>query len=443
MAVITVKALQSLTAADNGRRVSMGKSMYGTVRADLNGAVSVYVVWRYKMAGRTRQIPLGTWRGDAGTSLQALGVIRDDHAADLRKGHDPIELKAAEKLKKAADHIDAFQRDLDRVEQATEKQARLTVRSLFTHWQNLELKKRSDGGSEALRAFERDVFPLIGDLAVTDVKKVHIQRVVDTMMERDVVRMTKRVLSDLRQMFVFALERDYVEADPTALIKKAKIGPDGERDRVLSEAELIDFFKKLPLSGLSPTSRAALMIQLSTVARIGEILSARWEHVDFDRRLWVLPNTKNDKSHQIFLNDFALLQFEHLRDLTQSTPWVFPNAKLNGAVCSKTVTKQVADRQRDGDPMSNRTKHVDALRLLGGHWRPHDLRRTGASMMAELGALPVVIERCLNHTEENKMQRIYQRATYEGPMRDAWQLLGERLELLAAKPKNVRVFKRA
>ena len=91
--------------------------------------------------------------------------------------------------------------------------------------------------------------------------------------------------------------------------------------------------------------------------------------------------------------------------------------------------------------MSGRTKQIDALQLAGGHWRPHDLRRTGASTMAELGALPDVIEKCLNHTEENKMKRIYQRATYEGPMRDAWRLWGERLELLANKPDNVRVLR--
>ncbi|MDH5709890.1 MAG: hypothetical protein OEY75_12320, partial [Hylemonella sp.] len=92
------------------------------------------------------------------------------------------------------------------------------------------------------------------------------------------------------------------------------------------------------------------------------------------------------------------------------------------------------------EPLSGRTKQVDALLLPGGQWRPHDLRRTGASMMADLGALPEVVERCLNHTEENKMKRIYQRARYEGPMRDAWRLLGERLELLSRKPGNVTLL---
>jgi hypothetical protein len=60
--------------------------------------------------------------------------------------------------------------------------------------------------------------------------------------------------------------------------------------------------------------------------------------------------------------------------------------------------------------------------------------------MAELGVLPEVIERCLNHTEQTKVKRIYQRAQYETPMRDAWHKLGERLSLLINKPDNVITF---
>ncbi|NMM19131.1 MAG: tyrosine-type recombinase/integrase [Rhodoferax sp.] len=444
MAVITVKELQALGAADNGQRISMGNSLYGTVRAGSDGVVSVYVVWRYRVAGKKREIPVGTWKDKGGLSLQALRAKRDALAVEHKEGVDPIERNATKKLKIEADAVEAHELQLDRIEVLAEKQARLTVRALFDFWSGIELKNRCDGGFEARRAFERDVFPLIGDLAVADVKKAHIQSVVDTMMQRDVVRMTKRVLSDLRQMFGFALDRDYVEADPTARIKKAKIGPDGERDRVLSEAELMVFLKKIATAGMAETSQCALLLQMATITRIGETLAARWEHVDFERRQWVLPDTKNGKAHTIWLSDFALRQFERLRDITGMTEWVFPNSKLNGPLDPKTVTKQVADRQREpGGQLVGRTKLIDALMLAGGQWRPHDLRRTGASEMATLGALPDVIEKCLNHTEENKMKRIYQRAQYEGPMREAWKLWGDRLDLLSNKPNNVLVLRAA
>jgi hypothetical protein len=50
--------------------------------------------------------------------------------------------------------------------------------------------------------------------------------------------------------------------------------------------------------------------------------------------------------------------------------------------------------------------------------------------MAMLGVEPVIIERCLNHKEQNKVMRIYQRHSYAPEMARAWALLGERLNAL-------------
>ena len=442
MTIIKIKTLEALKPSDAGRKLADGGSMFGLVRTTKDPAspVSVDFQWRYKINGKLRQVRVGTWPM---MTLKAIRDERDNLAAEKRKGLDPIERKAADKLRREADQAEAIHSQLDRLALNAERKARLTIKGLFASWQTLALKQRKDGGKEALRAFELDVFPLIGEMAAADVTKAHIQQIVDSMMARDVVRMTKRVLSDMRQMFGFALDRDLIQIDPTARLKKSAIGKDIERDRVLSERELIDLFKKLPASGLVKTSQAALMIQLATLTRIGEVLGAKWQDVDFERRTWTLPNTKNGKTHTIFLSDFAMRQLEDLQTLTGGLAWLFPNSALNGSLNAKAVTKQVADRQRDGEQLKNRTKLTEALKLSDGHWRPHDLRRTGASWMAELGALPDVIERCLNHTEENKMKRIYQRAAYEGQMREAWQLWGQRLELLANKPVNVITFKAA
>jgi integrase len=444
MAVITVKALQALTSQDNGRRISMGESLYGVVRAGQDGVISVHVVWRYKIGGKVRQTPIGTWKESGGKSLKEIREIKNQLATDKANGKDPITDKEANRLKKQADQIEAKQTQTTRIQELAAKDARMTVRGLFDLWSRTDLRKRQDGGSEALRAFERDVFPIIGDVAAADVTKAHIQHIIDTMLARNVKRMTERVFSDLRQLFGFAMDRDHIETDPTARIKKYKIGGSVERDRVLTEAELIEFFKRLPMSGLVESSQCALTIQLATITRIGEVLGARWEHVDFERRIWSIPDTKNGKRHTVHLNDMALRQFEILRQHTGLTEWVFPNSRLNGPIDLKTVSKQVTDRQRgDGDPMRGRTKQTNALALVGGKWTPHDLRRTGATLMAELGVLPDVIERCLNHTEQAKVKRIYQRAQYEAPMREAWQKLGERLELLNNKPINVVTLIRA
>ncbi|MBP6645104.1 MAG: tyrosine-type recombinase/integrase [Burkholderiaceae bacterium] len=476
---LTMLELKALGTADHGRRLTDGGSLKGKVYVARDGAISVQFRFAYKFGGKAREVLVGTWPK---YDIKSIRKNRDALRVKIQNGIDPVEQsqlvreqvqsereadhlrlaaeREAELLKIEADRQEAVHQQQLRLQVLAENTARMTVRSLFDQWQRLELIQRADKGSEAQRSFERDVFPLIGNVAATDVSKAHIQEIVDTIKSRatptqNMVRTAKKTLADMRQMFGFALDRDYVDADPTARVKKARIGADVERDRVLNEAELILMFQKLPRSGLAATSQLALLIQLSTAARIGEVLAARWDQVDLERRNLTLPETKNGKRHEIWLSDFALYQIKSLHESTGLTPWLFPSTQAKkdqpdfaNHICVKTVTKQVGDRQRPGNaPMSGRSKDVDALALPGGKWTPHDLRRTAATTMAELGALPDVIEKCLNHTDVGKVKRIYQRAQYEGPMRDAWKLLGSRLTLLqdmaAGRVSNVVPLQRS
>ena len=168
------------------------------------------------------------------------------------------------------------------------------------------------------------------------------------------------------------------------------------------------------------------------MTRIGEVLAAKWHDVDLNERTWRIPDTKNGMTHEVHLSDWVITQMERLREITGgATAFLFASIRTGEHVCSKTVTKQVADRQRgDKSPMSGRTLNTTALLLDGGQWRPHDLRRTGATMCASMGVLPEVVEKCLNHVEQSKIKRIYQRASYANEKRRAWQLLGDKLARL-------------
>ena len=325
----------------------------------------------------------------------------------------------------------------------------MTVRRFFDTWLSLELRRRKDSGNDVLRMFNKDVFPLIGEMALDDVKRAHIQEIVDNVTMRGVVRMNKAVLAAMRQMFNFAVDREIIEADPTARIKKASLGKDTERDRVLSSQEIIELFKKMPMSGLSDMAQLALLVQFATMTRISEVLAAKWSDVNVQERIWHIPETKNGKTHDVYLSDYALSKIAQLREHTSITPYLFPSARLDSGVCSKTITKQVADRQRgEHAPMSNRTKQTDSLMLSGGQWRPHDLRRTGATIAVELGISPEAVERCLNHTEQSKIKRIYQRASYASEKKRAWQMLGDKLarleqEALTSETSKVIPLRRA
>jgi len=148
MALITVKELGALTAEDAGKRITDGSGMFGMVRTTRQAKmpISVDFEWRFKLNGRSRQVRIGSWPK---TSLKALRDTRDKLAAEVKSGSDPIERRAAERLKRAADSIEAVQVQRDRLQAIAGKQARLTVRELFDLWQTLALRHRSPQGVRA------------------------------------------------------------------------------------------------------------------------------------------------------------------------------------------------------------------------------------------------------------------------------------------------------
>ena len=122
--------------------------------------------------------------------------------------------------------------------------------------------------------------------------------------------------------------------------------------------------------------------------------------------------------------------------------WLYPakiRKKGNTHISVKTVTKQIGDRQKQHN-MKKRTQNMEALVLPGGRWTMHDLRRTAATIMGDLGIMPEVIDRCLNHKEPKKVRRIYQRYSYKPQMREAWRLLGQRLEALTGEQDVAKVI---
>lgn len=176
---------------------------------------------------------------------------------------------------------------------------------------------------------------------------------------------------------------------------------------------------------------------------------ARWEHVDLKAGTWFIPkeNVKGRRgkkqNHYVRLSSFVLHRFQDLHELTGKTAWCFPARNLTDShVSVSAVSKQVGDRQErfmKRKPLKRR-KHDNTLVLAGGkngNWTPHDLRRTGATMMQQLGVSLDIIDRCQNHVlAGSKVRRHYLHHDYAEEKADAWERLGQRLtEVLTQQSK--------
>lgn len=449
MANLTDKAMKAKPGATHKWLSEVAIWGHGTLLARITPGGDRLFYFQYTNSQSKRySLPIGTYGpgGDGATMTLSEARQKAMELASLHKSgiKDIREHLEAEELEKTEARAAAIaQAESEKAKAAAHLLAlssRKSVEGLFEQWAKTDLVNRKDKGAEVRRMFQKDVLPTIGSVAVADIKKSHITEVTDALLARGVNRMAKLIFSLIRQMFRFALDRDLIDHDPTATLRKAKIGgKDVERDRVLSNEEITLLAKKAPKAGLLKTTEAAIWIALSTCCRIGELLSARWEHIDLDRGIWLIPaeHSKNGKTHTVSLSAFALVQFKRIYAITSSHKWCYPNVTNDGAVSSKTVTKQLGDRQRSDEQgiIGGRSNNSKALLLPGGKWTPHDLRRTGATMMTALGVLPEVAERCLNHLEENKIKRTYQRHSYQLEMAEAWHELGKHLEALASGEK--------
>lgn len=429
---LTDKEIKNAKPTAKERLIADGQCLYLRIRPD--GSKDWMFIYRFGAEGKKRKIGFGSLKD---VSLAVARIERDKARESIKQGIDPQLLRGQREAQQEAQR------------QALAAQSvRMTVRDLFDRWERIELSARKDGGKEVRRCFEKDVLSVIGDLAALDVRRANIAAILDSVVERDARILARNLLGDLRQMFGFAVKRDLIEHDPTSHLKRNDYGTKVERERVLSEAEIKALRDALPAARVTKANELALWIQLSTGCRIGEILQARWEHVDLMAATWRIPaeTAKNAKEHTVALSGFALDKFKELHAISGKRIWVMParqtDEKTDKHIDLKTITKQVADRQRgDKEAMSNRSSNGSALILPGGQWTPHDLRRTAATMMVMLGAAPDVVEKCLNHAEQNRMKRIYQRHNYTEEMKAAWALLGSRLEVLTSDANNVVTLK--
>ena len=179
------------------------------------------------------------------------------------------------------------------------------------------------------------------------------------------------------------------------------------RERVLSKDELACLYAGLAEDPFSEIVRLLVL----TGQRRNEIGGLRWNEIDLSRNLIVLgpERSKNNRQHELPMST-------QIRAILERQP------KRNEWVWGRRWTSW-------SDAKASLDHRLNGM----AEWRLHDLRRTTATMMAENGVLPHIIEAILNHVSGHKsgVAGIYNRARYEGEMRAALQQWADHVDTLS------------
>jgi integrase len=332
-------------------------------------------VLKYRHQGRQRFVTIGPhgspWTPETARreARRLLGLVA--------AGRDPRTERAKDKtsVRAVAEEYLAYAKRRQKTRSFLE-----TQRHLLTNWSALR-------EASALTLTRREV---VGHLAAIEAAKGAVT--------------AARARAALSAMFNWAIREGYeIPANPVAGTNRPSEPP--SRSRVLADGELAKLWSALGEDQFSEIVRLLVL----TAQRREEIGGLRWEEVDFARGVIVLgpERTKNRRTHELPLSGSALAI---LAAQPRRGPFVFGNGRRYA---------------NWSDPKSA----LDARAGLTG-WRLHDLRRTAATRMAELGTLPHVIEAVLNHVSGHRagVAGIYNRATYTKEMREALERWGNHVE---------------
>lgn len=266
-------------------------------------------------------------------------------------------------------------------------------------------KKRPKSVKNDQAALIRFILPKLGARKVTEITGRDIQQLHTSLGKTPYL--ANRTLALLSTMFELSVRWGYRSNNPAKGIAKFH---EEKRDRWLSDDELSRLLAALDVHP-NQIAANAIRLQLLTGARIGEVLSARWEDFDFDRAVWTKPShhTKQKKKEHLPLSAHAL---ELLRGMHRQTEdqraFLFPG-------------------RNPGRPISDLKRFWKSVTSAAGleNYRIHDNRHTHASHLVSSGMSLAIVGRLLGHTNPMTTQRYAHLA--DDPLRAAAEVFGKKM----------------
>jgi len=344
------------------------------MRVSKSGTKSFMLVYRHR--GLSRRLTLGRY------PVLTLAAARDaaiDALRQIRDGIDPM-------LEKKRARDPSFQFDAV-VASYVEK--------------HCKLHNKPSTAKESERSLNKHFVSEWGKRDIRDITTTHITEILDKMIARGIPSEANHALGVVKTLFGWCVDRDMLAISPCAKVRKP--AKHNSRARVLSDEELIRVWRSFEAEGYPFGFMGKLLVL--TGQRRGEVTEMRWNQIDETRKTWTIPATlaKNHREHVLPLSDAAMAILRSVPRLSDER--VFPA------------------RNNDTNAISGFTRAKLRFDKLSGvaEWTIHDIRRTVATGLAQLGVAPHVIERVLNHISGTfaGVAGVYNRFQYQDEMRAA------------------------
>jgi len=392
--------IRNLKPLDKTFDVTSEKESGFGIRIHPSGTMTFFYL--YKVDGQRRFMTLGNYPA---TSLKKA---REDYQAELAKvkalrrgskdGVDPVQ----EIKRQKRERIDT---EKQRIENEQKELAALTVEALATDYIKLYAEKFKRSWERDEQILNRDVLPLWGKRKAEGIKRTDVVSLLNGIVSRNAPIMANNTFAVIRKMFNWAVEKGKLESTPCKGLKLPS--PKVERDRVLSEKEIKILWESIDRNDLNMSVgiKRALKLILVTAQRPGEVIGIHAKEID--GKWWTLPagRSKNGREHRVYLTSTAIALIGDTKNIGYifKTPLTEKDKSIGETALPIAVMRSLKYPVSDdkGDPLYTKDgKTVTENRLGVDQFTPHDLRRTAATFMSQLGFMDEVIDSVLNHKKK-------------------------------------------
>ena len=246
--------------------------------------------------------------------------------------------------------------------------------------------KKNKSWRDTQAIFRLYVFPRWEDRLITEITRADVARLLDEVEDLTSIYRTNRVLAAIRKLFNWGMSRGMIEHSPVGL-GMARAG-ERSRDRYLDPHEIRAVWKAAEALGYP--SGTLVQLLLVTGQRRQEVAGMRWDEIDKNGKLWTLSydRTKAGRGQIVPLSDLAF-------ELIESCP------RLGDYVLTTRGDRPISGFAKWKRHLDEETQRAMAAGKCIGNiaaWRLHDLRRTMATYMEELGIPPHIVGSVLNHS---------------------------------------------
>ncbi|MEH6823845.1 MAG: integrase arm-type DNA-binding domain-containing protein [Motiliproteus sp.] len=299
-----------------------------------------------------------------------------------------------------------------------------TTNDLFNDWHQ-DRSHRLKYPDIPRRQYERDVKPLIGSLALDAISPRDTRAVIQKIVASNRPTIANDVLALMKQLFNHGIKLDVMNGNPAAAFTvKDAGGVEKSRDRILDQNEITTVFEAFRTNSdqFTRENYLACALLLALGVRKMELLAAQWQEFDLENGLWKLSaNNKTNSQITIPLSELALTWLKELKVRACGSHYVFPRRRA-----SKRFSHMGPDTLNAAIQKLIKQGKIEPFTV-------HDLRRTLRSLLSQVGTLPHIAERCLNHKTQG-VEGIYDRYDYIGERRKALNKIANLLAPIVDKP---------